>query len=108
MESNHHRLVKSQLLALRATIPNWCSVIESNDPLRVTRAALRLQSLQSKLEPHRGIKPRVFRLQGGCIVSNACRANWCRSRESNPASRPYQGLAPSSGPERRIGFAEWS
>ena len=101
MESNHHRLVKSQLLAPRSTIPNWCSVIESNDPLRVTRAALRLQSLQSKLEPHRGIKPRIFRLQGGCIVSNACRAKVA------PLART-KGLPRHLGLNGVIGFAEWS
>lgn len=43
-------------------------------------------SYTPKLVPTRGIEPRVIRLQGGCIASNAWRAYLVGSRESNPAT----------------------
>lgn len=36
------------------------------------------------LVPTRGIEPRVIRLQGGCIASNAWRALWSACRDLNP------------------------
>jgi hypothetical protein len=85
--------------------PKWCSEFESNEPSPRYECGASPTKLSEQVEPGRRIERRILRLQNGRIASNAYRASWSRTRDLNPASFPYQGIAPPSGPERQIGRA---
>lgn len=56
---------------------------------RTVNSRLGCHSPHTGMEPDPGIEPSVYRLQGGRIASNACRA-WLRGDESNVRGRAYE------------------
>lgn len=98
MESNHHRLVKSQMHGLRAMNPKWSPVTDSNGLPASTNRVHHHQCLRGE----RGARPGESNAvspeykPGASPAMLAGLKTWSQAWEFHPAPHPYQGRVPVS------------